>query len=121
MKYRIVGKYKNNKVIYKVQENPLFGLPLFWTTVTYWGPDAPHPDLVVPGDCTVNCIFSNIEDAEKCLNGLMKKTIDMDKIKEKAHQIAWKSSKNYDPILSKESWCEMAALEMAYWLEKQKD
>ena len=73
MKYRIVDKYKNNKLIYKVQENPLFGFPLFWMTVTYWGPEAPHPDLTIPGDCTVNCVFSNSEDAEKCLNGLMNK------------------------------------------------
>lgn len=40
-------------------------------------------------------------------------------IKEKAHQIAWETSKHYDPFLSKESWCEMAALDMASWLEKQ--
>ena len=40
-------------------------------------------------------------------------------IKEKAHQIAWETSKHYDPLLSKESWCEMAALDMASWLEKQ--
>jgi len=73
MKYRIVSKYENNEVIYKVQENPLFGLPLFWTTVTYWGPKPPHPDLAVPGPCTVNCVFSDIKDAEKCLNGLINK------------------------------------------------
>jgi hypothetical protein len=48
------------------------------------------------------------------------KTPNMDRIKEKAHQIAWENSKSYDPTLSKESWCEIAALEMAYWLEKQK-
>lgn len=40
-------------------------------------------------------------------------------IKEKAHQIAWETSKDYDPLLSKEAWCEMAALDMASWLEKQ--
>lgn len=40
-------------------------------------------------------------------------------IKEKAHQIAWETSKHYDPLLSKEGWCEMAALDMASWLEKQ--
>lgn len=40
-------------------------------------------------------------------------------IKEKAHQIAWEMSKHYDPLLSKENWCEMAALDMASWLEKQ--
>jgi hypothetical protein len=73
MKYRIVGKYENNELVYKVQENPLFGLPLFWITVTYWGPQAPHPDLTVPGCCTVHCVFSDSEDAEKCLKGLMNK------------------------------------------------
>lgn len=40
-------------------------------------------------------------------------------IKEKAHQIAWETSKDYDPLSSKESWCEMAALDMASWFEKQ--
>ena len=40
-------------------------------------------------------------------------------IKEKAHQIAWEKSKDYDPLLSKEAWCEMAALDMASWLKKQ--
>jgi hypothetical protein len=69
MAYRIVGKYKNNKFIYKVQVGFLF----FWKTVTYWGPSAPHPDLNIPAPCTVNCIFSNSKDAEKCLNGLMNK------------------------------------------------
>lgn len=42
-------------------------------------------------------------------------------IKEKAHQIAWETSKHYDPLLSKESWCEMAALDMASWLENQSE
>jgi hypothetical protein len=46
------------------------------------------------------------------------KSVDMS-IKEKAHQIAWETSKHYDPLLSKESWCEMAALDMASWLKKQ--
>jgi len=73
MKYRIVGKYKNNRLIYKVQENLLFGFPLFWTTVTYWGPEPPHPDLIISGNCTINCVFDNIEDAEKCLKALMNK------------------------------------------------
>ena len=71
MKYRIIGKYKNNELIYKVQKSLLFGLPLFWKTVTYWGPTPPHPDLAVPGCCTINCVFSDGEDAEKCLNGLI--------------------------------------------------
>lgn len=39
----------------------------------------------------------------------------------KAHQIAWETSKDYDPLLSKEAWCEMAALDMASWLEKQSE
>lgn len=47
------------------------------------------------------------------------KNINHTDIKEKAHQIAWETSKDYDPSLSKESWCEMAALDMASWLEKQ--
>lgn len=47
------------------------------------------------------------------------KNINHIDIKEKAHQIAWETSKDYDPSLSKESWCEMAALDMASWLEKQ--
>lgn len=74
MKYRIVGKYKNNELIYKVQKNFLFGFPLFWTTVKYWGPEAPHPDLAIPGCCTINCVFNDSMDAEKCLNGLMNKS-----------------------------------------------
>ena len=45
--------------------------------------------------------------------------IDKNLVKEEAHRIAWEYSKHYDPLLSKESWCEMAALDMAYWLEKQ--
>lgn len=47
------------------------------------------------------------------------KTINHTDIKEKAHQIAWEASKNYDPLLSKEAWCEMAALDMASRLEEQ--
>ena len=39
--------------------------------------------------------------------------------KEKAHQIGWETSKHYDPLLCKESWCEMAALDMAAWKEQQ--
>jgi hypothetical protein len=37
------------------------------------------------------------------------------------HQIAWETSKDYDPLLSKEAWCEMAALDMAFWLKKQEE
>jgi len=51
-------------------------------------------------------------------NQSQEKSIDMG-IKEKACQIAWETSKHYDPLLSKESWCEMAALDMANWLKKQ--
>lgn len=40
-------------------------------------------------------------------------------IKEKAHQIAWETSKHYDPNACKQEWCEMAAIDMAAWLEKQ--
>ena len=58
-------------------------------------------------------------DAEKKeLKKIEQKHVDVS-IKEKAHQIAWEMSKHYDPLLSKESWCEMAALDMASWLEKQ--
>lgn len=39
--------------------------------------------------------------------------------KDKAHQIGWETSKHYDPLLCKESWCEMAALDMAAWKEQQ--
>ena len=44
------------------------------------------------------------------------KNINHTEIKEKAHQIAWETSKDYDPSLSKEACCEMAALDMASWL-----
>jgi len=47
------------------------------------------------------------------------KFIDKNLVKEEAHRIAWECSKHYDPLLSRESWCEMAALDMAYWIEKQ--
>ena len=74
IKHRILELiYNNGTRKYKVQENLLFGLPLFWTTVTYWGPKPPHPDLAVPGCCTVNCVFSTLEDAKKCLIGLSNK------------------------------------------------
>jgi len=48
------------------------------------------------------------------------KSVDMS-IKEKAHQIAWELSKHYDPNACKQEWCEMAAIDMASWLEKQGD
>ena len=73
-------------------------------------------------DGIVSKYTSNPNDIERILAWLEKqgqeKSIDMS-IKEKAHQIAWETSKHYDPLLSKESWCEMAALDMASWLEKQ--
>lgn len=43
----------------------------------------------------------------------------MKSIKEKAHEIGWVYSKNYDPIACKQEWCEMAAREGAnYVLEE---
>ena len=47
------------------------------------------------------------------------KYVDTDTIKKKAHQIAWETSKHYDPNACKQEWCEMAAIDMASWLEKQ--
>lgn len=35
-----------------------------------------------------------------------------------AHEIAWQHTKHYDPLLSKESWCEMAAREAIDWSDK---
>ena len=70
-----------------------------------------------------HCSFADdMKNIEKCISWLEKqgeKNINHTDIKEKAHQIAWETSKDYDPQLSKESWCEMAALDMASWLEKQ--
>lgn len=40
-------------------------------------------------------------------------------IKVKAHQIAWETSKHYDPNACKQEWCEMAALDMASWIKEQ--
>ena len=39
-------------------------------TVRYVGFEPPHPDLMVPAACTINCVFNRIEDAEKCLKTL---------------------------------------------------
>ena len=39
-----------------------------------------------------------------------------EKIKEKAHEIAWEVSKHYDPNVCKQEWCKMAAMDMASWL-----
>lgn len=64
---------------------------------------------------------TNLKDCLKWLEKQDEQTINHTDIKEKAHQIAWETSKDYDPSLSKESWCEMAALDMASWLEKQGD
>ena len=76
-----------------------------------------------------NEIIQSIQDnmciihKDKCIAWLEKQKeenfIDKSLVKEEAHRIAWEYSKHYDPLLSKESWCEMAALDMAYWLEKQ--
>ena len=33
----------------------------------------------------------------------------MKSIKEKAHEIGWVYSKNYNPVACKQEWCEMAA------------
>jgi hypothetical protein len=40
-------------------------------------------------------------------------------VKDMAHQIAWETSKHYDPNACKQEWCEMAALDMASRIEKQ--
>lgn len=34
-----------------------------------------------------------------------------------AHKIAWEYTKHYDPLLSKESWCEMAARDAFDWAD----
>lgn len=54
---------------------------------------------------------------DEYIDSCEQKPVDMS-IKEKAHQIAWESSKHYDPNICKQE-CEKAALEMASWLEKQ--
>lgn len=59
------------------------------------------------------------EDMTKSLS--IGENINHTDIKEKAHQIAWETSKEYDPSLSKEAWCEMAALDMASWLKREVD
>ena len=40
-----------------------------------------------------------------------------EEINDMAHHIAWEVSKRYDPLLSKQSWCEMAAKDMAEWFK----
>lgn len=35
-----------------------------------------------------------------------------------AHKIAWQHTKCYDPLLSKESWCEIAAREAIDWADE---
>jgi len=68
MKYRIVSKINRyGETVYKVQESVL---GIIWMTVRYIGFQPPHPDLMVPAACTVNCVFDRIEDAEKCLKAL---------------------------------------------------
>lgn len=68
MKYRIVSKINRyGETVYKVQESVL---GIIWMTVRYIGFQPPHPDFMIPADCIVNCVFSRIEDAEKCLKAL---------------------------------------------------
>ena len=71
MKYRIIGKIgKDGEIHYKVQES-LLGI--IWTTVKWEAAEAPHPDLMIPGNCTIVAVFGNdIQSAEKCLKGLCK-------------------------------------------------
>jgi len=74
IKYRILEcVYNNGTKEYKVQENLLFGLPLFWFTYSYSSLTPPHPDLTVPALCTLNAVYRNLEDAKKCLNALSNK------------------------------------------------
>lgn len=40
----------------------------------------------------------------------------MSTIKEKAHEIGWVYSKNYDPVACRQEWCEMAAREGANYV-----
>ena len=40
-------------------------------------------------------------------------------IKEKAHEIGWEYSKNYDPVACRQEWCEMAARESANYVLEQ--
>jgi len=73
-KYRILECiYNNGTKNYKVQINPLFGFPFLWFTYSYSSLTPPHPDLTVPALCTINAVYSNLEDAKKCLNGLSNK------------------------------------------------
>ena len=74
IKYRILEcTYNNGIKEYKVQINPLFGFPFLWFTWSYSSLNPPHPDLAIPALCQVNCVFSTLEDAEKCLIGLSNK------------------------------------------------
>ena len=43
----------------------------------------------------------------------------MKSIKEKAHEIGWVYSKNYDPVACKQEWCEMAARAGANYVLEQ--
>lgn len=71
IKYRILEKiYDDGNKEYIVQCNILFGLPLFWFTVSYSSLNPPHPDLTVPALCTLNAVYSSFEEAKKCLDGL---------------------------------------------------
>ena len=52
IKYRILEcVYNDGTRKYKVQENLLFGLPLFWFTTSFCSLNPPHPDLAVPALC----------------------------------------------------------------------
>ena len=35
-----------------------------------------------------------------------------------AHQIAWEYTKHYDPLLSKECWCEIAVRDAIDWADE---
>lgn len=39
-----------------------------------------------------------------------------EQIEKKAEEIAWQTSKHYDPNACKQEWCQMAAMDMACWL-----
>ena len=75
--------------------------------------ELPHPQFV--GNREYEKWIAWLEKQDK------QKYFDTDTIKKKAHQIAWEISKHYDPNACKQEWCEMAAIDMASWLEKQDD
>jgi len=72
-RYRILEcVYNNGSKNYKVQKSIIL-FPFLWFTVSFYSLDPPHPDLAVPALCEVNCVFSTLEDAKKCLIGLSNK------------------------------------------------